>query len=245
MKVAKLCLDLIYPPFCAVCGELLPIEWADKALCAGCQAKWQAARAVRCPDCGNRADACRCAEPELAKLGAECAHLVPYRSQSDAVGRLLLTAKDENYHTLFDFFGAELADRLDHLTEPLPRDALITWLPRSRSNAAKAGVDQANRMAKALAAHRGCQAVPLLVRQKGGTQKSLTALERLDHARASYRLYPKRPPMMGRTVIAVDDILTTGASMLAAAGLLKLAGVERIICLTVAKTQSEKHTSVK
>lgn len=239
MKASELLLNLIYPPFCVMCGELLPIGDADDALCETCHAKWQKAREARCPDCRRSEAECCCTPSELHRLNAECAHLVPYQQASDAVGRVLLTAKDERYHTLFNFFGRELSERLAQVRPPVARDALITWLPRSRSKAAETGVDQAKEMAKALAKYTGLQVTPLFDRVRGGMQKELTADERLSHARASYRLRRKGPPLGGRTVVTVDDIFTTGATMLATAELLRAHGAGRIICLTVAKTRSK------
>lgn len=240
MKTTELLLNLIYPPFCANCGELLPLTNAADALCDRCHDQWDYARGEFCPDCRRREDACRCVPPTLRHLGAECAHIVPYRSSTDTVGRLLLTAKDERYDSLFRFFGQALAERCESIFEPIEADVIVTWLPRSRARASERGVDQAKEMASALASLKGWQIAPLLSRVKGGAQKELTAEERLIHARASYRLARKHPPLAGRTVLLVDDILTTGASMLAAE-LLKGAGAARIVCLTVAKTRQKEN----
>lgn len=242
MKVAELLLNLVYPPFCVACGELLPLPSAEDALCDACHERWIKAKGEYCPDCRNREDICRCAQPTLRKLGAECAHLVPYRTPTDTVGKLLMTAKDERYDSLYRFFGQALAERADAIFEPIGQDAIVTWLPRSRSRGWQAGVDQAREMARWLAAIKGWQIEALFDRIKGGAQKELAAEERLIHARASYRLARKHPPLEGQTVVLVDDILTTGASMLAAAELLKQAGAARIVCLTVAQTrQKEKN----
>lgn len=243
MKSSEFLLNLIFPPFCVVCGELLTVDApSDQALCEKCLPKWKKAREERCPVCKCPEEVCRCVSPDLLRLRAECAHIVAYRDQSDAVGRMLLTAKDERYHSLFRFFGKALSARVDAIIPPIEHDVLVSWLPRSRTRASDAGVDQAKEMAKSLAVHKEWQIMPLFTRVKGGAQKELTADERLVHARASYRLKSKLPSLTGKTVVLVDDILTSGASMLAAAELLKQAGAARIVCLTVAKTrQKEKE----
>ncbi len=242
MKAAELLLNLVYPPFCVACGELLPLTKAEDALCDKCNDQWTQAKELHCPDCRNREDICHCAQPTLRRLGVECAHLVPYRSPTDMVGKLLMTAKDERYDSLYRFFGRVLSERADAIFEPIGQDAIVTWLPRSRSRRRQAGVDQAKESARALADCKGWKLEELLVRVNGGAQKELTAEERLIHARKSYRLARKHTPIEGKTVVLVDDILTTGASMMAAAELLRSAGAGRIICLTVAQTrQKEKN----
>lgn len=253
-------LDWLFPPFCAACGELLPLaalcpdgdcsdenctdgegktaERTSPALCPTCREKWQAAKGVVCPNCRRREDECGCAANWLRKP-LEWAHIVPYRSANDTVGKLLLTAKDENYHSLYDFLADELTNRLEELFPP-PEAALVTWLPRSRLRAADAGVDQAKELALRLSERTGFEVTALFDRRKGGMQKELSAKARIDHARTAYGLKEKRPPLKGRTVLLVDDICTTGASMQAAAELLRSEEVERIICLTVAKTRNRK-----
>lgn len=244
MKTTDLLLKLLYPPFCVICGELLPIDRAEEALCEKCLPKWQRAKLARCPDCHRREDECRCTPNTLRRLAAECAHLIAYRESANAAEKLLLTAKDERYRSLFCFLGKELSARFDAIVPSVERDALVTWMPRSRLRAADSGVDQAKEIAKAFASLRSFETAPLFIRVRGGAQKALTASERFEHARETYRLKPKHSPLTGRTVILIDDIFTTGATMLAATELLHSAGAGRVICLTVAKTRNDppKHT---
>lgn len=241
MKFTEFALNLIYPPFCVGCNELLPFDSPiEVALCPACYDKWQKAREAICPDCKQHEDECRCRPSALRKMSVECAHLVPYRNAEGEVERLLLTAKEENYRHLFRFFGKELAERSESLEQAIEQDALVTWLPRSRRRASEKGIDQAKEVAKAFAEIRSLEVAPLFKRINGGAQKNLTATERFDHARSAYKLSQKCPPVKGRTIVLIDDIFTTGATMLAAIELLGTVGAGRIVCLTVAMTRSTK-----
>lgn len=245
MKCSEFLLNLIYPPFCVACGELLHCDApSDNALCDHCCEKWAEGRATACLDCHRREDECRCAPEALRKLGGETAHLLPYRNAEGVLEQVLLTAKRERYRHLFRFMGGELAKRADALQPMLSQNALITWLPRSRLAASDAGVDQAKELALAFAEVTSLECAPLFARIKGGAQKELTGSERLAHACAAYRLKRRRPPIEGRTLILIDDIFTTGSTMQAATELLREAGAGRIVCLTVAKTRSEKRKSI-
>ncbi len=247
MKLYHLMLDLLYPPFCAACGELLPIgrefsqtsmQSSSKVLCPTCLEKWRQAKETRCFVCHRKQCECSCTPRSLLKLKAKCAHIAAYRTAEDTAGRLLMAVKDENYTLLYDFLAEELAERLNHL--PMPKNCLITFLPRSRRRAADAGVDQAKELARRLSAISGFPMLSLFDRKQGGVQKELSAEERLVHARAAYKLKENHPSLDGRTVVLVDDIFTTGASMLAAAELLTADGADRLICLTIAKTCAEQ-----
>lgn len=244
MKASEFSLNLLYPPFCAMCGELLPIDYADDALCDRCRGRWEEAKGKRCPECGRREDECRCTIPDLKRMGVECAHLVPYRDQSGRIERMMLTAKDERYEVIFRFLGSALAERAKTVFPPLEGDVAVTWLPRSRARASESGVDQAKELAKAFAERSNLPCEGIFDRAKGGAQKELGAEARLAHARVAYRL-KENLALAGKTVVVIDDISTTGASMLAAAELLRSAGAERIVCLTVAKTRTGKENNNK
>jgi predicted amidophosphoribosyltransferase len=55
-------------------------------------------------------------------------------------------------------------------------------------------------------------------------------------ARRTYRLHRRCPSVEGATVLLVDDVITTGATMLAGIELLQAAGAKKIYCLTVGQT---------
>lgn len=241
MKTSDFVLNLLYPPFCVMCGELFPIDRSSDALCEKCMPKWQKARASRCPDCRQSEDRCRCTSTVLYSVGAECAHLIAYRSAENSTEKLLLTAKGERYLRLFDFLGEELSARIEAITPPIGSDALITWMPRSSRNAAKSGVDQAEQIAQSVAKRRSLALVPFFTRVRAGVQKELSAAERFEHAENTYQLKMNHPTLFGKTIILIDDIFTTGATVLAGAQLLRKAGAERIICLTIAKTRTQKE----
>jgi predicted amidophosphoribosyltransferase len=62
-----------------------------------------------------------------------------------------------------------------------------------------------------------------------------SAVERLETMRDAFRVRPD-PGLRGRTVLLVDDILTTGATAGAAARALKEAGAKRVVVAVLART---------
>ena len=84
--------------------------------------------------------------------------------------------------------------------------------------------------ARSVARHLGCRPGRLLVRAPGPPQTGRTRDERLDGP--AFRARGRVP----RRVLVVDDVVTTGATLTAAAVALRRAGATRVVAATVART---------
>ena len=127
---------------------------------------------------------------------------------------------------------AWLADGMAGLAEPDVVDtAVITWAPTTDERRRRRSFDQAEVLARAVAQRLGRPARPLLVRTGGGASTGRSALER----RANAPCYTTRRHVPG-AVILVDDVVTTGTTLMAAAVALRIAGTTRINALTAART---------
>lgn len=117
--------------------------------------------------------------------------------------------------------------------EPLvPRgfDAL-TWVPAVPDRVRSRGYDHSRELAGALARRTGVPAVELLGRDR--TDSRQTGKDR-RHRLAGPRLgaMARSPP----TVVLVDDVVTTGSTLRAAARVLRASGAQRVLCVVVAAT---------
>lgn len=234
MSTVDYILDLLYPPTCLVCGEL-QVPGTKVPLCRSCQQKWEELRRSTCPLCKQPQTLCQCVPPLLSDLARNvaCVHLVPYE-QNSVAGRLLLTAKDERLPRLTNFFADELQAVLAVRDIPSNSDKpVLTYLPRSRDRAFEKGVDPSKALAKALGERIGIEMTECFARRNAPPQKEMGVTERLRSARRTYRLRKRCPSLEGATVLLVDDILTTGATMLAGVELLSAAGAKKICCITV------------
>ena len=246
MNTLNFLLDLIYPPACLSCGEL-QIIGTKVPLCPACQAKWEELRRSRCPICKEPETVCACKPSLVGSLirRVECVHLVPYE-QTTVAGRLLLTAKDERYPRLTAFFADQLVEALQMrgLHTEL-ESACIAYLPRAASRKASSGTDPAEALARALGKWLQLPVVKAFARRSAPMQKELSPEERLRSARRTYRLHKKLSLTEGQTVLLVDDIFTTGATMLAGAELLRSGGAGQIICIAVGKSVSASNQQKK
>ncbi|HUP68680.1 MAG TPA: phosphoribosyltransferase family protein [Acidimicrobiales bacterium] len=107
---------------------------------------------------------------------------------------------------------------------------VVTWVPTTPSRRRQRGFDQGRVLATAVARrlHRPCQS--LLRRREGPPQTGRSRLQRLhgpDLVVRSWRPPPSR-------VLLVDDVVTTGATMAAAAQVLSRAGAAAVHAVSAA-----------
>src|SRR3954453_20889828 len=114
----------------------------------------------------------------------------------------------------------------------LPPVDVVTWAPTSNRRVRGRGYDQAELIARAVAKQLGVPCVRLLYRAHGAPQTGKSRAERLVGP-----AFRARRPRKGLTVLVVDDVVTTGATLLTAADALLAAGVAQVELAAVASTQ--------
>ena len=116
-----------------------------------------------------------------------------------------------------------MVDRL-----PLFPDGLIVChIPTAPKRIRIRGYDQSLLIAKHLSKELKLQHSPLLARVGNARQLGSSRKERFGQAQKSYRINPKYK-IKGETILLVDDVTTSGATMEAAASLLKKAGAKEV-----------------
>jgi ComF family protein len=115
---------------------------------------------------------------------------------------------------------------------PLQHIDVVTWAPTSERRARRRGYDQAEVIARAVARQLGVPCRRLLYRAHGTPQTGKSRADRLTGP-----AFRARRPRAGLSVLVVDDVVTTGATLLAAAQALRAAGVARVELVAAASTQ--------
>ena len=238
---------LLFPPICRVCGERQSIFKATlpQPLCDGCSAKWAEQMQELCPQCGESRARCSCA-PEALRL-SNCDRLVKlaqYRAKDAGVAeRLILRCKDVNDRALFRYLAADLVMPVFRVLREDGVDvenAVVTYAPRRMGQRIVVGHDQAAQLSRALATGLGCRWNKAIRRVVGTRQqKELGVKARLDNAHRSYRI-KAHTDIKDKTVLLVDDVCTTGATLAACTELLYAAGAKRVIAVCVAVHEKEQ-----
>lgn len=261
--MSSLLLNLLFPPKCAGCDELIPVaDWrrGEECLCRTCRAAWETAKLAKCSDCGEEMPDCRCMPAYLEESGMQalcklCRYTPEAEEQRCVADRLLYRVKDGHVIEYERFLAAQLVpvvraelDRRGWLMTyedgSMPFETLVTYCPRSPAKARQMGTDQAERVAKLLAKRLGLPFQKLLVHSEGREQKRVKSEERRANASASYRRCRGKSAALKR-VILVDDIVTTGSSMAACTEILLENGALSVLGVSVAVTERKKHKKTK
>lgn len=232
ISFAKGLLFLLFPPTCVGCGELMPWrEGQDEVFCPLCREAWRQGFLPASETVVRREDG-------LALLS-----LVAYHSgKTDGVPeKLIYRMKHKNERRVFSYVAKALAPILENAVvrmDKRPEDLIITYPPRRPSAVRKEGFDQAEQLALALSRGTGwpTDALLLRTRKRKKAQKTLDAAEREVNAKDAYRIDAGEGELANTTVILVDDVHTTGATLSACANLLLAAGAEDVLLVTVART---------
>lgn len=215
MKIFVWLLDLLYPPRCAFCRRLLPDN--VRGVCSFCKKKLPYVPAdgqVR-----NLKNIDKCVAP-LYYDGPVRESLHRYKFSA-------LTA----YADIYSEFMGKCIDENGISCD------IITWIPLSRRRLRKRGYDQAELLARLIAKRQGFECVRLLKKLRDNPPQSGTGSP--EKRRANVKgIYSCTEPerVKGKTILLIDDIVTTGATLSEAAGVLKKAGAAAVYCAAVARS---------
>ena len=229
-------LSLLYPPECVWCGTVTAF---DQRLCAGCRALFLSdayccrrcaaplPRVVPNDDCVR----CRDARWRFARVIA----LGPYRADHRAA---VIAMKKPRFEPLRRALGELLGERLrdawpaesSAALDPSGGDQpLLIPVPNHWTHGFAAVANTAQSLAEAIARPTGWSVASGIATRVRKTSKQgmLSWAERQQNVRGAFAI--RRPRLVaGRSVIVVDDVLTSGATANELSKLLRRAGAERV-----------------
>jgi len=216
------------PGQCAVCRA-----WPAQPVCEACVARFAQPR----PRCR------RCALP-VAEGVAECGRCLNAPPLDACHAALSYEYPWSALIAQYSFGGqagwagsfATLMRSAPWVEPALDQADLVLPMPLSRERLAERGFNQALVLARALAPRKAHAGLLLRVRHTLA-QTALDRQARLANVRGAFAVEPLRAAQLrGQCVVLVDDVMTSGASLFAAAQALRQAGAARITGLVIART---------
>lgn len=214
MKWFDRCLDLLYPPKCVFCDSVLQPE--ETFFCCACGEKLPMAEDDRLVKTGTYFD--RCVAPLL---------------YHDMVRDSFLDYKFHDKSWRGAVYAALLAP---YVQKEFPDAEIIAWVPLSRRSQKDRGYDQSELVAKELSK---CLDIPCekLLQKVHDTQQQ-SRLENPEERRANvlgaYEVKQKAA-VEGKTILLVDDVVTTGSTIEECSRVLLTAGAKAVHCAALAQ----------
>ena len=218
-------LDFIYPPVCLVCGNRFE------------QGKWL------CPDCWEEIQGS--AKPGLYFPEMDF-HFLHEKGFFESVyvfwdfDALLETCIHKIKYEGMKHLGSAFGERIGLFLSTLgfafgEWDALVP-IPLHRVRERERGYNQSEWIAKGISRIGEIPVCTDWIFRKRATQSQtgLSRKERLENVRNAFAL-KKSASVKGKSILLVDDVVTTGATMNACAKVLKEKGAERIVGIALAR----------
>jgi len=185
-----------------------------------------------CPDCKEKIklDPKFCYPPSVSHRDLLCCmSALPYHEQLVRNG--ILNLKFNHHSASASVFGEILSDM--HFSAADGAD-IITSVPLHKSRMNDRGYNQSELIAKYYANRLGKPYQNLLIKTKRNeVQSTLTdPAKRKENVKGCYEII-NNVDISGKTILIVDDVFTTGATMRECADVLKKSGAHRVIGATV------------
>ncbi len=233
--LAQGALALCYPGVCAACGRALPPE--EIPFCKPCRTTLTSDDRPTCPRCASTvgaftdlADGCPlCRDKAYHFEGA--LRLGPYDGLLRELVLRMKHASGEGLAELVgDLWAGHAAARLQQVGADVVVPVPLHWWRRLQR-----GYNQSEALAQSLAAHLRLPCRPRWLRRFRYTPRQTlqTPAARWDNVRGVFAARP-RAELKGKTVLLVDDVLTTGSTASEAARALRGAGAKRVVVAVLA-----------
>jgi ComF family protein len=241
VTVVRSVFSVFFPSDCRLCSIPL-VNISRLPVCPECLDSIEPIRVPQCVQCGERllpaqllmgdghCQGCREFEPDFDRA-------VSAGEYAGALRGLIHLLKYDSVLPAAPVLGAHLADAIAQLQPTGENTPLLVPVPLHKSKRRERGFNQAELIVRAAVKHlpQSFEIASVLKRQRPThSQVGLTREERIANLRGAFRVTdPER--VKGRTVIVVDDVMTTGSTISECARVLKKAGAERVCAATAAR----------
>lgn len=231
--VLRLMQTALFPKRCGICGEVIEF---DSDLCENC-IDLPVIEPPFCPKCGCKKSECICKKRQ--KIREYKAVIAPFYYENQ-IQQGILNFKMHSMPFLAESYGKMLADTVKKYYTLIDFDC-VTYVPMRKSDEIKREFNQSKLLAEVVA--RECK-IPLhdltVKKRKTKVQKKQSATERFVNMYDAFDLV-KNVDVVGKTILLVDDVKTTGATLSSVALTLKAYGAKAVYCVTIAVVKRRSH----
>lgn len=230
---------LVYPSCCLLCGQ--PLAPEQTHFCSLCHRELFANPKPVCPRCAGSigpftatGDGC----PACRKETFAFERVLRLGHYEGLLREVVLRLKKQNGEGLAELLGECWAKEATERFATVGADAMVP-VPLHWRRRWWRGYNQSAALCRGLAMHLHLPYHPswlLRVRHTPQQTSRPTPAERKTNVRGAFRAQPGAP-LAGRTILLVDDVMTTGATASEAARALRRAGARRVVVAVLARAQ--------
>ena len=235
-KFAEYILDLFFPRRCLNCSKVI----TTKYFCKDCKNSAAYIKVKTCKSCGLPFKHCAC------KWNFYYFDEIISCFESDETTKnSFYSFKFGGYITGGKFFSSQMAKNVKK--HPNFEDIdVITSVPLHKTTLYERGFDQVKILAKHISKLTKIKYAPLLCQPKKSVKQHETKCmsERFQNVLGKY-IIKKNKSVRGKTVLLVDDIKTTGATLSQCARELKFAGAKRVIAVSALTVYPKEKEQVE
>ncbi len=224
-------LAVFFPERCAYCGRVTP---PCRPACVECLPRLARINPPICRLCGRGEDSCSC-EGHRRHFERVAAPFYYEDRAKEGIGRLKSGHPEA---------ALSLAEEMAAVVKrEYPRVAfdMLTAVPMWAADRKARGYNQSELLAEELSRALGIPSVRTLRKiQETAPQKALSALERSGNLLGAFDL-AEGARVEGKTVLLIDDIVTTGATLDECAKMLKIYGAEEVFAVTATASRLSKQ----
>ncbi len=234
-------IDLLFVPKCVGCKERL--DNSKRLLCDSCYEKYEDAKAKYCEFCGFEAKICTCMPNLMVEsccLNYRKLVFYPVGGDKSIIRSIVYTMKRGHSIPLIRF----LAEEISELSVDTDENTVVTFCPRLEKSRKKYGYDHACMLAKYYAKLLGLPLVYAFKRNvfhKSVEQKLLNYRQRAANIKGAYLLRNNKH-IVGKRIILIDDVVTSGATVSECTSLLYAAGAKEVVCRSFAYTYKKNKS---
>ena len=234
-------LNLIFPPRCPMCGELL---CHGEHICSRCINETEFICHPICRQCGRPLGRCRCGTEFFPFFFTRnISPLIYSKAARNGIHRM----KFHNSPSSCAYFGKlmALAVRTEYLDAGIPIDCVM-GVPMYSEDERRRGYNQANLLAKTVASELR---LPYLSRvlikyQKNQRQHTLSYAERQKNIKNVFCVVHTEK-IDGKTVLLCDDVTTSGNTLNECTLTLLEAGARAVYCVTATVAVVSEMPAIK
>lgn len=181
---------------------------------------------------------CRRIEPPFVKASA-------YGSYDGGLRELIHLLKYEQVRTAADVLGRMLREAITDLAKDGASSVIVVPVPLHKRKLRQRGFNQAEAIARAALKRKmpgmELSANVLERRRETASQIGLTSHQRRENMRGAFVVVcPEQ--ILGKDILLVDDVFTTGTTVSECARVLRRAGASKVFVATVARTLKNTTT---